>query len=100
MLVAAGFCFVHFHEETLAWVARSAAAGGALMSIEAYLRWRNGGERNVACRILVVLSCIIGAPALLAAFFVGGPVIGIGMGVIGVLAAIVALVKWIAKGES
>ena len=99
-LVAAVLSFVHFHEETMVWVFRSAFAGGALMSFEALARWRNGGDRNVLSRILIVLACIVGAPALLAAFMVGGPIVGFGFGAVAAVMGIVALVRSMVKGES
>jgi hypothetical protein len=97
-ITATAFLFVHFHDSFYTWVARSAAAGGALMSLEAFLRWRNDGERNAWCRVLVVLSCVVGAPALFVAVSVGMPAVGILMGIVSAVAGLVALVKWIAKG--
>jgi hypothetical protein len=90
--------FVHFQEPFYVWVARSACAGSALMSLEAFLRWRNGGERTAACRLLFVLSIVVGAPALFVAASVGTPVLGIVFSIIAGIAGLIALVKWIAKG--
>jgi hypothetical protein len=97
--IAATVCvFIHFQEPFYVWVARSACAGSALMSLEAFLRWRNGGERNTICRLLFVASCVVGAPALFVAASVGAPVIGIVFSIIAGVAGLVALVRWIARG--
>jgi hypothetical protein len=90
--------FVHFQEEFYTWIARSACAGGWLMSLEAFLRWRNDGDRTAACRLLVVLSCVVGAPALFVAASAGLPVVGILFAIVAAIAGLVSLVKWIAKG--
>jgi len=63
------------------------------------LRWRNDGERNAICRLLVVLSCVVGAPALFVAVSVGMPAVGILLAIGAAIGGLVALVKWIAKGE-
>jgi hypothetical protein len=86
--------FVHFQEPFYTWVARSACAGGWLMSLEAILRWWNAGQRTAICRLLVVLSCVVGAPALFVAVSVAGPLFGM----LVAIAGLIALVKWISKG--
>ena len=91
--------FFHFQEPFYTWVARSACAAGWLMSLEAFLRWRNDGERNAICRLLVVLSCVVGAPALFVAVSVGMPAVGMLLAIVAAIGGLVALVKWIAKGE-
>lgn len=91
--------FVHFEEPFYTWVARSACAGSLLMSLEAFLRWRNDGERNAICRLLVVLSCVVGAPALFVAASVGAPAFGFLFAIVAAVMGLVALVRWIAKGS-
>jgi hypothetical protein len=97
-IIALVACFIPIHDEAIPWLVRSACLGSAIMSFEAFLRWRNGGERNVACRLLFVLGCIVGGPAAIAAFFVGGPVLAVGGGIVMVIGAAIALIRWIVKG--
>ena len=98
-VIAGIACLVRIHDEMIPWVIRSAFAGASLMSLDSLLRWRNAGERTVLGRLLVVLACIVGAPAMIVAFMVGGPVVGIAMAVVAAIGALIALIRWIAKGD-
>jgi hypothetical protein len=103
VIVAAAACLLCIGLKTdplFPWVFASALAGCVLLSVEVLLRWRNDGERTVLGRILIVLAVIVGAPAIIAAFVVGGPIFGIVSTVVAAIAGIVALIRWIAKGDS
>jgi hypothetical protein len=101
LTIAAGIaCLVPINDEVLPWLFRSVLAGSALMSLEALLRWRNYGERTIACRLLIVLACIVGAPACIAAFFVGGSIVAVVFPVVAAVIGVVMLVRWIVKGKT
>jgi hypothetical protein len=99
-VVTAIACLFRIHDDVIPWLIRSACVASTLMSIESVLRFRNAGERTVIGRLLVVLACVVGAPAMLAAFFVGGPIVGVGFAIVAAVMGIVALVKWIVRGTS
>lgn len=84
---------------TIAFLLASGFFGSGFMFGELLLRRKNG-RRTLAGRLMIVAAVIVGAPAGIAAFMLGGPILGIGMALVAAIGGIVGLVKWIAKGDS